>query len=240
MKPLYKQTFEQAKSCGETEQFRESFKENIACRDFLDKEVREKFDGFHLPSECAKNSVKEYGFDRTMWVIANTILERHGDGRFHKQNTDWAKNMNIPKNGRNYEFSLKSHSCIVDGLADQVRDMYAKLDLFSGKHIVQSEKPQDYTGKLLILKPEVLKEECRTPENQLFFATGGFGCSPDNIGSKVFGKFLSDGEETHFYRFDFIGIISNEFLPQWAEMKMQEMQSQQEQNAPQETINLNM
>lgn len=241
MKPLYKFSFSEAKRNGEMEECRESFRENIRCRDFLDKEISEKFDGMYLPSECAENAVKEFGYDRTMWVIANTVLERDGDGRFHSKNRDWAKSLNIPKENRNYEFELRSHSCMVDGLAGQVQEMYAKLGLFSGKHIVQSDEPQDYKGKLLIIRADVLKEECRTPNNQLFLANSGFGCSPTSSGRKVYGQFLSDGEKTQFYRSDFVGVISDEHIPDWAKEKMEQIQTQQEQEtAPDQTINLNM
>ena len=226
MKPLYKFSFEEAKRNNEVEQFRESFRENIRCRDYLDEQVREKFDGFRLPDEFAENAIKEFGYDRTMWVIANTILERKGDGRFRRENTEWAKKLNIPKWRNNYEFALKSHSCIVDELASDVRKMYAALGLFSGEHIMKSDEPQDYKGKLLIIRAEVLKEEFRTPENQLFLAENGFGCSPTASGRKVFGQFLSDGERAEFCRSDFLGIIADENIPDWAREKLSEISEQ--------------
>ncbi len=130
MKPLYKFSFEEAKHNDEIKEFRESFQENIRCRDYLDHEVSERFNGFHLPVECLENTVKEFGYDRTMWVVANTILERKGDGRFHRDNKDWARKLNIPQWRNNYEFALHSHSCIVDGMASDVRKMYAALGLF--------------------------------------------------------------------------------------------------------------
>ncbi len=244
MKPLYKFSFSEVKRNNEVEEFRESLRENIRCRDFLDHEIGEKFDGMYLPSECTENAVKEFGYDRTMWVVANTINERQGDGRFHRANREWAENFHIPDDRRNYEFVLRSHSCTVDGLADDVRKMYAQLNLFSGEHTVRSDEPQDYTGKLLVIRADVLKEECRTPENQLFLASGGFGCSPDSSGRKVLGQFLNDGEKTHFYREDFVGIIDEQHIPQWASEKMEQIQAQQEQQeqeaAPEQTINLNM
>ena len=226
MKPLYKFSFEEAKRNDEIEQFRESFRENIRCRDYLDEQVREKFDGFRLPDECAENAVKEFGYDRTVWVIANTILERKGDGRFHRENTEWAKKLNIPKWKNNYKFALKTHSCIVDGLASDVRKMYAKLNLFDSSHKAKFDEPQDYTGKLLIIRAEVLKEEFRTPENQLFLAESGFGCSPTASGHKVFGRFIADGERAEFRRSDFLGIIAEENIPEWAREKLSEISEQ--------------
>ncbi|MCM1277247.1 MAG: DUF3849 domain-containing protein [Lachnospiraceae bacterium] len=229
MKPLYRYSVETARRNSELNDWRESRDENIRCRDFLDEQVREKFDGFRLPDECAENAIKEFGYDRTMWVIANTILERKGDGRFSEQNRKWAKSLNISRDRHNYEFALNSHSCTVDGLAGDVRKMYAKLGLFSGEHIVKFDEPQDYTGKLLIIRADVLKEEVRTPENQLFFAVGGFGCSPEKSGRKVFGEFLSDGEKTHFYRQDFVGVIADEHIPDWAREKLEQINAEREQ-----------
>ena len=229
MIPLYRYSAETAKHGGELDDWRESRNENIRCRDFLDEQIAKRFDGMSLPDECVDNTVKEFGYYRTMWVIANTIQNRKGDGRFHNRNTEWAKCFNIPDAHRNYEFALNSHSCLVDGVADDIRKMYSELNLFSGEHIVRSDEPQDYTNKLLILRDTSLKEEYRTPENQLFFATGGFGCSPTASGRKVFGHFLSDGEKAEFCRQDFIGIAADEHIPDWAQEKLEQLTTEREQ-----------
>ena len=231
MIPLYRYSVETAKHDCELDAWRESRNENVRCKKFLDEQVAKNFDGFHLTGDFLEKSVKEFGYDRTMCVIGNTILERKGDGRFTKENVKWAKSLNIASDRHNYEFALNSHSCLVDCLASDIRKMFAKLNLFSGKHIVQSDEPQDYTGKLLILRDTSLKEEYRTPENQLFFAESGFGCSPEKNGRKVFGRFLSDGEKSQFYREDFVGIISDEFIPDWAREKLSELNSKQN-NSP--------
>ena len=87
---------------------------------------------------------------------------------------------------------------------------------------IESDEPIDYAGKLLILSPNVLKDQYKTPEDQLFYATGGFGCDPTKMGRKVFGFFLKDGEETHFARGDFLGVIKDECIPDWAYDKLNE------------------
>lgn len=142
---------------------------------------RRSFDGAHLPPDCLENTVNEFGFDRTMWVIANTINERSHDGRLCRGNRDWASGFRIPNNRSNFDFALNSHSCLIEGLADQVRRMYSETGLLNGKHIVKSNEAQNYAGKLLILSDNVLKEECHTPENQLFLAS---------VVPEVFGQFL--------------------------------------------------
>ena len=231
MIPLYRYSAETAKHNGELDIWRESKKENIRCRDFLDEQIREKFDGMSLPDECVENTVKEFGYDRTMWIIANTIQNRKGDGRFHSHNTEWAKNFYIPDVHSNYEFALRSHSCLVDGAASDVQKMYAKLNLFTEEHIDRSDEAQNYENKLLILWDTSLKEEYRTPENQLFYAGCGFGCSPTASGRKIFGHFLSDGEKAEFCRQDFIGVIADEHIPDWAREKLDELNSDQN-NSP--------
>ena len=227
MIPLYKYSLDEAKEYGEAEEWCDSLKENIRCRNFLDEQVRQCYKDNILSPEGLENTVKEFGYDRTMWVIANTITVRKGDGRFHRQNNDWARAFAIPQSGRNYEFALNSHSCLVDGLADQVRRMYKALGFFGSEHTVRSNEPQDYTDKLLIIRDTVLAEEYRTPENQLFFAKAGFGCDPTASGRKVFGQFLSDGEKTHFNRSDFVGVIADEHIPDWAREKLAEMSAKQ-------------
>ena len=80
-----------------------------------------------------------------------------------------------------------------------------------------------YENKLLILKPEVLREEYRMPVCQYFYAKGGFGCYSDRIGSKVFGEFLCDGERAQFRRSDFLGMADETQLPEWAAIRLKDL-----------------
>ncbi len=80
---------------------------------------------------------------------------------------------------------------------------------------------KEYAGKLLVLKPSSLKEEFRRPYFQYFYAQSGFGCFPDKLGGKVFGKFLADGEECHFRRSDFLGTADTGKLPSWAKKRLE-------------------
>ena len=87
------------------------------------------------------------------------------------------------------------------------------------------EDDNEYAGKLLIIKPSSLKEEFRQPYFQYFYAQSGFGCYPDKLGGKVFGKFLADGEECCFRRSDFIGVADKGKLPQWAKTRFEQLTS---------------
>ena len=61
-----------------------------------------------------------------------------------------------------------------------------------------------------------MKEECWSPQNQLWLAQNGFGCSPTAFGRAVYGVCLGDGEYARWDRQDFIGVLKDEFLPDWA------------------------
>ena len=96
-------------------------------------------------------------------------------------------------------------------------------ELFTKKHIIPESDCQDYTDKLLIIRANWLKPEYRTPENQLFLAQCGFGCDPSKMGRAVVGTFIADGEEARMERGDFIGIIADEFIPEWAKEKLKQL-----------------
>ena len=105
---------------------------------------------------------------------------------------------------------------------NRVRNEWQSLGLFDRSHCTDEG---DYEGKLLILRPSTLKDEYKTPEDQLFFATSGFGCDPTKIGTAVYGFFLKDDEHTHFRRSDFIGVIKDECVPDWAKEKLEALNS---------------
>lgn len=95
-------------------------------------------------------------------------------------------------------------------------------ELFDKSHCTQDAY---YEGKLLVIKPTSLIEEYRTSDFQLFYATAGFGCDPNKLGTKVFGFFLKDDDECSFDRSKFFGVIDEKYIPEWAKEKLEEYNS---------------
>ena len=91
-----------------------------------------------------------------------------------------------------------------------------------------TEDGQTYEGKVLVLSPDILKESYWTPQAQLWYAHDGFGCTPHAIGRSVRCTCLGDGEMTRWNRTDFIGVLKEEFLPDWAEEKLKELRGQEQ------------
>lgn len=74
----------------------------------------------------------------------------------------------------------------------------------------------DLHGKVIVIKPEVLRPEYRRATCQLKLCGGGFGASPNSRGSAVFCTDLYSGRESRFERRDVLGIMEPEQMPEWA------------------------
>ena len=70
---------------------------------------------------------------------------------------------------------------------------------------------QNLEGKILVLDVIHLTPEYKSADNQLWLATGGFGCSPSLRGKAVFCTALSDNEQYRWLASQFIGFVSEEF-----------------------------
>lgn len=231
-KYVYPYSLLEAKRSGELEKYRESFAENVRCANFIKDTIDKNFDGYHLNKGVAKTVIDEFGYDRVNFVLANTLKELKSDGRFSRENKDWAKGVFIPKNtvqgiNMNADFIVTSHPAVLDGFISQARKEYQDLNLWNYSHC-NDKTHLDFTDKVMVLHPDHLKDEYKTPKDQLILCSGGFGCNPTASGRKVYGTFLSDGEKCQYNRSDFIGELKEEFMPDWAMEKLQEMQKSSE------------
>lgn len=74
----------------------------------------------------------------------------------------------------------------------------------------------DLRGKIVVIKPEVLRPEYRRATSQLYLCDGGFGASPNSRGTACFCTQLYSGKSSYFERSDILGVIAPENLPKWA------------------------
>ena len=223
--PLYPYGAKEARERGELDKWRESFRENCACAGGIDILILENFDGMHLKDGTVEKIVELYGYKRVEHVLANTVQERRGDGRFCPSNREWANSHYIPPDEmHNYCFAARSHSAILDGFISNYRKLVMDLGMFDQKQCEPDSSELDYTGKVLVLSTDTLKEEYWSPENQLWLAESGFGCSPTARGRSILCICLGDGEQTRWNRNDFIGVLKDEFLPDWAKESLKQYQ----------------
>ena len=124
--PVYKGTLEQAMGERDVDAYLDSRKLNLDCKKAIEEAIRENFDGLHLKQDAAKEVVERFGEERMNFVMANTIRELSHDGRFSRQNKDWAEHIEVPENisrGRNLnlDYVIESHPAVLDGFIDIAR-----------------------------------------------------------------------------------------------------------------------
>lgn len=221
-KSVYAWSLKDALHYGERDLWRESYKENCDCARAIERAIADNYRD-NVLHDCAADIISRYGFNRVNWVLANTIQQKADDGRFYDENKKWAKKLYIPNDDVRWHFTVESHPGLTNLFVCQARQAWDALHLFDASHCLPDDENQDYTGKIVVIDPMVLKDEYKTPDSQLFLAEGGFGAHPHSRGTKVFGRFLDTGEETHFARTDILGVLQEDLIPEWAKYKVAEL-----------------
>lgn len=230
-KVLYRWSRDYAEKYDELDLWKESYKENCTCARAIEKAINDNYHDNRLSTDFVQNIVTDFGWDRVQWVLANTIQQHGDDGRFSPENRKWANTFFMPEDDILWHYSVEAHPGLVNMFVDRVQKEWQTLGLYDRSHCLEDG---DYEGRLIIMKPSSLKDQYKTPDFQLFYATGGFGCDPKKVGTQVSGYFLKDDEYAHFRRSDFIGVIKDECIPEWAQEKLKLYQQ------PEETINIQM
>ena len=88
----------------------------------------------------------------------------------------------------------------------------------------------DLSGKVVVLKPDVLKKEYQRATRQYQLVTGGFGASPNSRGSACFCTNLYSGKRDRFERWDVLGVVDREDLPDWAKDGLQRIEQERKRN----------
>ena len=124
--PVYKGTLAQAMEERDVDAYLDSRKLNIDCKKAIEEAIALNFDGLHLKEDAAKQVLEQFGEERMTFVMANTLRELSYDGRFSKQNKDWAEHIEIPENinqgkNLNQDYVIESHPAVLDGFIDMAR-----------------------------------------------------------------------------------------------------------------------
>ena len=87
---------------------------------------------------------------------------------------------------------------------------------------------ENIENKVIVIKPEVLRAEHRLSVKQLYLATGGNGAQGNARGRAVFCTSLYDKDHTRFERYDVMGTMEPDKLPDWAKKNLEELISMKE------------
>ncbi|WP_317855119.1 DUF3849 domain-containing protein [Chakrabartyella piscis] len=232
---VYPYSRNEAKRLEEIERWEQSHQENIACKNFIEKTIDDNYKNNRLHQDSANEVIEQFGYKRTAYVLANSINHKSSDGRFSRANKEWAKEIYIPKekNHLNGEFAVDSHPALLDGFINQYQRAYATLEMFDASKCIQTDEPQDYTNKVVVVKSGELAEQYFNGRDQIYLATSGFGCEPDKIGRAVFATCLGDGVKVRWDRSQILGVLKDECIPEYAKEKLAELELEnQQQEAP--------
>lgn len=125
--PVYQHTLDYAVAHGEEKLYHDSFHANVACKNAIEKAIAQNYTNNCMDAIASKQVATQFGYDRTLYVLANTVHFKDWDARFSRANKDWAKNMPVAggNDGRwdhRWEFVVeKSHPGLVDMFLTMVR-----------------------------------------------------------------------------------------------------------------------
>jgi len=122
---VYMASVAEARQSGELPAYRESLKLNRACAARIQEAINDSHTGnyhYDLPS-ALKAVTAEYGMERIQVVLANTVEYKDHDGRFSRDNKEWAKSIPLPQlpKERLADFVCEAHPAILDGFINRAR-----------------------------------------------------------------------------------------------------------------------
>ena len=139
--PLYRHDAAYAREQGDLDLYRASRRANIACKEAIEASISEHYRDNRLDRDAVPQVIEQFGYTRTLYVLANTVQQKEWDERFSPANKAWARTVDIPPNPdgfggeRNLDFVVDSHSGLVDLFLSQARQDYLRLQPLTPEEI---------------------------------------------------------------------------------------------------------
>lgn len=125
--PVYQFSFDYASAHDECAQYNASLSANTACKEAIETAIGKHYADNCLDSNAAvREVVKEFGYDRTLFVLASSIRRMDTDGRISRKNKEWARTIPIPEEdqGQAYYMVTRSHPGLLDIFVNTARYEY--------------------------------------------------------------------------------------------------------------------
>ena len=119
----------------------------------------------------------------------------------------------------------------VQGQVDQVRADRERSgepqEVFGAAQCLPSDgAEQDLKGRVVVIKPGVLRPEYQNIAHQIIYVTGGFGAAPNARGRAVFGNNVFSGEKSDWRREDVLGVLDPAKAPEWVKPGVEAIRTQ--------------
>lgn len=118
--PIYKDSFEYAYQHGEEEQHRASNRANIACKEAIEKAIASHYRDNRLDTQAAvQEVVKQFGYERMFYVLANTVQAQSWEGRISQSNKRWSQTIPVV-----FERGMRDTSYLITQTHPGLLDMF--------------------------------------------------------------------------------------------------------------------
>ncbi len=95
---------------------------NMCCKYDIQAAIRDNFNGTHLNEGFENDLIKQYGFERLNYVLANTVQDSMHDGRYSPQTKEWARSITIDESdGVKKMMLIQEHPAVLDGFINRIR-----------------------------------------------------------------------------------------------------------------------
>ncbi len=112
----------------------------------------------------------------------------------------------------------------------KVHEQQSKVAVTRGKVAEEICRPLsqcgDIVGKVMVVRAEALRPEYRSVEHQLIYVTGGNGARENSLGTACYCIILYSGERGRWERYELLGEVRTECMPEWAEKRLNEIRKQ--------------
>ena len=133
-----------------------------------------------------------------------------------------------PSNAVATDDYLEAVELYTDRIREQIEKVRTELAQFSfdltpftKEDCLPENRERSIVGKVVVINPESLRKEYRHSAYQLVYVEGGHGANGGR-GNAVFGIFLSTGEKGRWERFNVLGKIRPDCMPDWAKEKLED------------------
>lgn len=143
---------------GMIEEYRASWKLNVACKDAIEDAIRNNFDGMHLAHDVVKPVLEEYGQERLTYLLVSTLRQKREDGRFSRDNKVWAEDYTFDGERTivlSPDFLVDSHPAVLNGFIDLAREEFKELE-----RTAEREREEPFIGRYFVVNDAYgIKEE---------------------------------------------------------------------------------
>ena len=139
--PLYRHNAAYAREQGDLDLYQASRRANIACKEAIEVAIADNYRDNRLDRDAVPQVIEQFGYTRTLYVLANTVQQKDWDGRFSPANKAWAKTVDIPSNPdgfgseRNLDFVVDSHPGLVDLFLTQALQDHLRIQPLTPEEI---------------------------------------------------------------------------------------------------------